>query len=124
MGATCTTNPRSGQPQTRKRAGPHVALVFSPRFYQQKRDRFAALLGDTRFELLPVAGAYFQIVDYGAISEDDDRTFCEWLVRHRGVAAIPLSAFYETPPKSRLIRFCFAKTETTLAAAAARLAGL
>jgi methionine aminotransferase len=95
-----------------------------PRFYQQKRDCFAALLADTRFELLPVAGAYFQVVDYGAISNRDDMSFCDWLTREKGVAAIPISAFYETPPEMKLIRFCFAKTEATLTAAAERLAGL
>jgi methionine aminotransferase len=98
--------------------------VDLPRFYQDKRDRFAGLLGATRFKLLPVAGAYFQIVDYSAISDRDDLSFCEWLVHERGVAAIPVSAFYDTPPQMQLIRFCFAKTEATLEAAAARLAGL
>jgi methionine aminotransferase len=94
------------------------------RFYQEKRDRFAALLRGTRFGLLPVGGAYFQIVDYSAISDRDDRAFCEWLVRERGVAAIPVSSFYETAPDAKLIRFCFAKTDPTLVAAAARLAGI
>jgi len=104
-----------------KDPGHDVAL---PAFYQAKRDRFAGLIADTRFQRLPVAGAYFQIVDYSAISADDDRTFCEWLVRERGVAAIPVSAFYETAPDARLVRFCFAKTDATLEAAAQRLAGL
>jgi methionine aminotransferase len=98
--------------------------VDLPRFYQDKRDRFAALLGDTRFELLPVAGAYFQIAAYSEISDRDDRSFCEWLVRERGVAAIPVSAFYDAPPSMQLIRFCFAKTDATLQAAAQRLAGI
>ncbi len=92
-----------------------------PAFYQQKRDRFRSLLADTGFQLLPVGGAYFQVVDYSAISDRDDMSFCEWLARDVGVAAIPLSAFYETPPETRLIRFCFAKTDATLEAAATRL---
>ncbi len=93
-----------------------------PLFYQNKRDQFAALLGDTAFKLLPVSGAYFQIVDYSAISERDDLSFCEWLVKDIGVAAIPVSAFYEAPPSSmRLIRFCFAKNDATLIAAAEKL---
>jgi methionine aminotransferase len=92
-----------------------------PAFYQEKRDRFRALLADTPFRLLPVYGAYFQIVDYSAISDRDDMSFCEWLTRDVGVAAIPVSAFYETPPESKLIRFCFAKTDATLEAAAERL---
>jgi methionine aminotransferase len=92
-----------------------------PRFYQAKRDRFRALLAQSKFKLQPVSGAYFQLVDYSAISDKDDLTFCEWLIREAGVAAIPVSAFYETPPNSRLIRFCFAKNDDTLAAAAERL---
>ena len=95
-----------------------------PKFYEEKRDRFRALLADTRLALLPVSGAYFQVADYSAISDKDDMSFCEWLVREKGVAAIPVSAFYETPPDLKLIRFCFAKTDATLVQAAERLAGL
>ena len=40
------------------------------------------------------------------------------------MAAIPVSAFYETPPDARLIRFCFAKIDATLEQAAERLRGL
>jgi methionine aminotransferase len=95
-----------------------------PAFYQAKRDRFRELLAPSRLRLLPVGGAYFQLVDYSAISDKDDLNFCEWLVREAGVAAIPVSAFYETPPAARLIRFFFAKNDATLEAAAARLAAL
>jgi methionine aminotransferase len=95
-----------------------------PAFYQGKRDHFRSLLAPSRFKLLPVSGAYFQLVDYSAISDKDDLNFSEWLIREAGVAAIPVSAFYETPPNSRLIRFCFAKNDATLAAAAERLCGL
>jgi methionine transaminase len=93
-----------------------------PAFYQSKRDRFRELMATSRFDLLPVAGAYFQIVDYSRISDRDDLSFCEWLTREHGVAAIPVSAFYETPPEMRLIRFCFAKTDPTLVLAAEKLA--
>jgi len=92
-----------------------------PRFYEAKRDHFRELLAGSRFQLLPVGGAYFQLVDYSAISDKDDLNFCEWLVREAGVAAIPVSAFYETAPQARLIRFCFAKNDATLHAAAERL---
>ena len=95
-----------------------------PRFYQAKRDHFRGLLAASKFKFLPVKGAYFQLVDYSAISTNDDLNFCEWLIREAGVAAIPVSAFYETPPNARLIRFCFAKSEDTLAAAAERLCRL
>jgi methionine aminotransferase len=94
-------------------------------FYQAKRDRFSDLLAGSKLRLLPVAGAYFQVADYSALSASDDLAFCEWLVREGGVAAIPISAFYENPPAGqRLVRFCFAKSEATLAQAADRLQAL
>jgi methionine aminotransferase len=93
-----------------------------PAFYQAKRDRFRELLAGSKFKLLPVGGAYFQIADYSALSDRDDLAFCEWLAKEGGVAAIPISAFYETPPAGqRLIRFCFAKSDAMLEQAAARL---
>ena len=96
-----------------------------PAFYQAKRDRFQALLEGSKFQLRPVAGAYFQVADYSALADDDDRTFCEWLAREGGVAAIPLSAFYEAPPSGqRLIRLCFAKSDGLLERAAERLVAL
>ena len=95
-----------------------------PAFYQARRDRFRGLLAPSKFKLLPVKGAYFQVVDYSTISTKDDLSFCEWLVLEAGVAAIPVSAFYETPPESRLVRLCFAKSDDTLNAAAERLCRL
>lgn len=93
-----------------------------PAFYQARRDFFRELLAPTKFRLLPVAGAYFQLVDYSALSDKDDFSFCEWLVAHAGVAAIPISAFYESAPAGmRLIRFCFAKSDEILRAGAQRL---
>jgi methionine aminotransferase len=94
-------------------------------FYQAKRDRFREQLSTTRLEPLPVPGGYFQLVDYSAISDLDDAAFCRWLTVEKGVAAIPLSPFYESPPAGqRLARLCFAKNEATLDAAIERLAGL
>ena len=91
-------------------------------FYQPKRDGFAAQLAHTRFAPLPVAGGYFQVVDYSAVSDLPDVTFAKWLCRVHGVAAIPLSPFYGTAVKGqRLVRLCFAKDQGTLDAAIARL---
>lgn len=88
------------------------------RFYQQKRDIFCALLAETPFKLKPASGTYFQLADYSAISDQSDTDFCRWLVQEVGVAAIPVSVFYQTPPDTQLIRFCFAKEDATLQAAA------
>jgi methionine transaminase len=95
-----------------------------PHFYQEKRDDFAALMQPTRFKMLPVQGAYFMLADYSEISNQADTDFCRYLVEEKGVAAIPMSAFYDTPPDQRLIRFCFAKQGSTLEAAADRLAAI
>ncbi|HIY72205.1 MAG TPA: pyridoxal phosphate-dependent aminotransferase [Candidatus Luteimonas excrementigallinarum] len=91
-------------------------------FYQAKRDRFHEQLLETRLKPLPVPGGYFQLVDYSAVSDLDDMAFCRWLTEEHGVAAIPLSPFYESPPAGqRLARLCFAKNEATLDAAIERL---
>ena len=95
-----------------------------PAFYQVKRDRFRALIAPSRLKLLDVPGGYFQLVDYSAIRDEDDIAFCEWMVRHAGVAAIPLTPFYETAPGTRLVRLCFAKSDATMDAAAERLCKL
>jgi len=93
-------------------------------FYQQKRDRFAALLSQSQFKLLPCAGTYFQLADYSAISDLDDVAFCHWLATDVGVAAIPLSVFSRQEQDSKIIRFCFAKQDATLQQAAERLCRL
>jgi methionine aminotransferase len=91
-------------------------------FYQSRRDHFAALLRDSRFQLRPVGGTYFQLADYGSISDEPDIEFCKRLIREHGVAAIPLSPFCAEPLPARLVRFCFAKDDATLEDAAERLA--
>jgi methionine aminotransferase len=93
-------------------------------FYQAKRDRFRAGLAATALKLLPCEGTYFQCVDYSALSDQPDLAFCEWLATGLGVAAIPMSAFYEDAPAMRVIRFCFAKKEATLDEALRRLQAL
>ena len=93
-------------------------------FYQAKRDRFRALLADTPLTLRDVPGGYFQLVDYSAVRDVDDATFAQWLVKEVGVAGVPLSPFFQTPPDTRLLRLCFAKSDATLVAGAQRLAAI
>jgi methionine aminotransferase len=96
-----------------------------PAFYQERRDYFAALLAQTKFRPQRARGTYFQLADYAAISPLPDVEFARWLTIEHGVAVIPISVFYERPPADlRLVRFCFAKENATLDAAAARLRGL
>ena len=95
-----------------------------PEFFTRKRDLLRAALAATPFELLPCAGSYFQLARYDRVSGAPAAEFAQWLVREIGVATIPLSAFYHDGTDHRVIRFCFAKRDETLQAAAARLARL
>ncbi len=90
-------------------------------YYQEKRDFFRKLMEKSRFTLLPSEGSYFQTVRYDAISSEGDIAFCERLVKEHGVAAIPLSVFYEDKTDTHTIRFCFAKDDQTLINAAEKL---
>lgn len=94
----------------------HIADL--PAFYQDRRDRFCRLLEDSRFGFTPARGTYFQLLDYSAISDLDDVAMAHDLTARHGIAAIPLSPFCAEPPATRLLRFCFAKDDATLAAAA------
>jgi methionine aminotransferase len=87
-------------------------------FYQHKRDRFCGLLQGSRFRFTPSAGTYFQLLDYGAISAEHDVDLARRLTTEHGVAAIPVSVFYDGAPEERVLRFCFAKDDATLARAA------
>ncbi len=93
-------------------------------FYQRKRDLFRAGLAKTKFKMLPGEGTYFQCVDISDVSDLGEADFCQWLTREVGVAAIPLSAFYGSGFDQRVVRFCFAKQDSTLTAALERLATL
>lgn len=99
----------------------HISQL--PAFYQAKRDLFCNQLAASRFSVKASPGTYFQLADYSAIRPDlDDVQMAEWLTREQGVAAIPVSVFYQQPPtEMRLVRFCFAKREETLLAAAEKL---
>jgi methionine aminotransferase len=90
-------------------------------FYQQKRDYFRSLLANSRLELLACEGTYFQVASFAEISSEPDVDFCKRLTIEHGVAAIPISTFYENGKDLKLIRFCFAKDDATLEAAASRL---
>lgn len=90
-------------------------------FYTRKRDLFLDRLRGSKFTWTPSEGTYFQLLDYSALSDADDTDFADALLRQAGVASIPVSPFYQTPPRLRVVRFCFAKNDATLEQAAQRL---
>lgn len=96
-------------------------------FYQAKRDYFLARVKASRFQWQPSRGTYFVAASYAHLPEFADLSetdFAMMLTRKIGVACIPVSAFYHNGKDHRVVRFCFAKKEATLAAAAERLARL
>ena len=95
-----------------------------PDFYQQKRDLFCRLLEDSRFRLHPARSTFFQVVDYGDISGEDDVTLAKRWTEEIGVASIPLTVFCEQPFTGSRLRFCFAKDDETLEAACEKLTRL
>jgi methionine aminotransferase len=93
-------------------------------FLQKKRDHFEQLMRQTRFQPIPSHGSYFQIYSYAHFSDEKEKEFAIRLTKERSVATIPVAAFYKEDVNNRVLRFCFAKKETTLEAAVERLVGL
>jgi methionine aminotransferase len=85
-----------------------------PAFFQKKRDYFRKAMAQTRFELLPCAGSYFQSVKYNNISDEKDTDIAIRITKEFGVASIPTSAFYSRGTDHHVLRFCFAKKQETL----------
>jgi methionine aminotransferase len=90
-------------------------------FYQKKRDFFVSKLQNSRFKVIPCHGAYFQLLDYSEISDLPDTQFSEMLTIDHKVASIPTSVFYKNRDDHKVLRFCFAKKDETLGAAALKL---
>jgi methionine transaminase len=91
-------------------------------FMQEKRDYFEGLMRQTRFSALPSHGSYFQLYRYDRISDEGDQEFCIRITKEYGVAAIPVSVFYQEGKDDKVIRFCYAKKKQTLEQAVERLA--
>jgi methionine aminotransferase len=91
---------------------PYLSL---PAFYQRKRDFFLAGVKASRFKPLPSRGTFFQNLAYDAVSDEKDTDLAIRLTKEKGVASIPVSVFYREPPAHKVLRFCFAKSEETLA---------
>jgi aspartate/methionine/tyrosine aminotransferase len=90
--------------------------------FARSRDRFTAGLRTLGFDVIPSQGTYFLNIDITPLGETDDVAFCRRLVMEHGVAAIPVSAFYAEGAVKNVVRFCFAKKDSTLDAGLERLA--
>ena len=93
--------------------------------YSDRRALLRRILHDAGLPTLSVRGAYFLLADISGLPFPDDAAFCKHLISAVGVAAIPPSAFYADPASApKLARFCFAKRDETMRAAAAQLVAL
>jgi aspartate/methionine/tyrosine aminotransferase len=90
--------------------------------FARSRDRFTDGLRTLGFDVIPSQGTYFLNIDITPLNEPDDVAFCRRLVMEHGVAAIPVSAFYAEGAVKNVVRFCFAKKDSTLDAGLERLA--
>ena len=94
-----------------------------PRALERSRDRLSQGLKREGFAVLPSQGTYFLNLDLAASGVPvGDRDFCLRAVNEAGVAAIPVSAFYEADPVTSIVRLCFSKRDETLDAGIERLA--
>jgi methionine aminotransferase len=84
-------------------------------FYQKKRDFFLKGLQGSRFKPLPSRGTFFQNLAYDTISDEKDTDLAVRLTKEKKITSIPVSVFYRRPPDHKVLRFCFAKSEETLA---------
>ena len=87
-------------------------------FLQEKRDFFVDVMKDTKFDVIPSKGTYFQLMSYSNLSDKSDIEFTEWLTKEKKVASVPVSVFYHEKTDHKVVRFCFAKDNIELEKAA------
>ena len=88
--------------------------------YTHKRDLFLKGLDDIGLNHTDPQGAYYVLMDISEFGYESDLEFCEDMTRLVGVATVPGSSFFREPVNN-LIRFHFAKQDSTLYAALNRL---
>lgn len=109
---------------------PSSYFVQLPQAMQRNRDCVIRSLQSVGLRPVIPQGSYFLITDIsdfkskmpdlpGAVDEPYDSCFVTWMIKNKGLAAIPVSIFYSVPHQKHFdhyIRFCFVKDECTLRA--------
>lgn len=91
--------------------------------YTAKRELFLGYLAQTGLPYTEPQGAYYVMLDVGALGFANDADASEWMIRHIGVAGVAGSSFFREPVHN-FIRFHFAKRDETLRAAGEKLVKL
>jgi len=90
---------------------------------REKRDRLRDGLAGIGFAVLDAQASYFIGADFRPLGfHGDDVAFCRHITVKAGVAAVPLSAFYDGGDVRHFVRFCFCKQDRVLDQAIDRLA--
>lgn len=110
-----------------------TGLNFGPEYYEhlreiytEKRDYFVKGLDEIGLKHTVPQGSYFILIDISdflalpQFAGWTDLEFCEWMIEHYGVAAVPGSSFFKEPV-NHLIRLHFAREKETLKEALRRL---
>ncbi|XP_029424584.1 kynurenine--oxoglutarate transaminase 1 isoform X1 [Nannospalax galili] len=114
---------------------PSSYFLQFPQAMQLNRDHMIHSLQSVGLKPLTPQGSYFLIVDIsdfkstmpslpGAVDEPYDRRFAKWMIKNKGLVAIPVSIFFSRPHQKdfdHYLRFCFVKDEATLQAMDERL---
>jgi methionine aminotransferase len=98
-----------------------TAYLSLGQFYEEKRNYFQKLVRGSNFKILPCLGSYFQLLNYGKITQERDIDFAARLTKEHKIASIPTSVFYHKKNDNNVLRFCFAKENETLEKAAEQL---
>ena len=115
---TCHTPSQVGLAAFLKNKDAYLSLSS---FMQEKKKYFKQMMNETKFTMQESFGRYFICGTYERISDEGDKDFAIRLTKETGVATIPVSAFYQNGKDDKVLRFCFAKKETTLEEAVNRL---
>lgn len=89
--------------------------------FENKRNFVIDLLKDSKFEIVPTKGTFYQLIDYSNISEEKDTDFARRIMDEYGVALFPLSVFYHDSIDNKILGFSFARDEKVLSKAAKQL---
>lgn len=110
---------------------PESYFLQLPAMLHHKRKKLASCLESVGLKPIMPEGGYFMVADISTLGMDFkdqdtkdegyDFKFVKWLMREKGLATIPVSAFYSPEHQkdfNKYIRFCFVKEDATLDAAA------
>lgn len=131
----CPTQAQAAVAQCFEREQQHFGQTSSyflqlPQAMKPNRDHMIRSLQSVGLKPLIPQGSYFLIADIsdfkskmpnlpGAEDEPYDRRFAKWMIKNKGLVAIPVSIFFSQPHQKdfdHYIRFCFVKDEATLQA--------